>query len=466
MSDIHLARPAADLHRLAAALTGRLWLPGEPRYDEKRAVVNERCTGVRPAAVVSAATVGDVRQAIRWAGDNGLAVTPRGTGHSFAGYSVGGGLVVDVSGLADVVADETSGLVTVGGGATMNPLYRCLEQHQMAFPAGNSPTVGIGGLTLGGGVAAVSRAWGLTSDALVETVLVTADGRVRTCNARENPDLFWACRGGGGGNFGVNVSFTFQARPVTDVSVCCLIWTGADAHAVALLDTLQEVVRQGPNEFSARLGLSTSGRGQAVTVSAVGLFLGPARNLRDLLRPALDVAPPTRQEVLDLSYWAGKDYLRHETSGGGFAVRTRLSPGPLPADALETLLWWIRRWPGSRNVDGAGVGLFAWGGAINAVPATDTAFVHRDSLFLVSMDTSWTEDDAPGQVDANLRWLTGMYEAMGEHLPDSAYQNFTDPDLPDWRTAYYGRNFPRLVDIKRRHDPDNLFRFDQSIPVS
>lgn len=453
-------------NRLAGELTGRLWLPHQAPYDAKRTLFNKRYPDVRPAGVASVQTVRDIQRCLRWAQDVNLPVVARSTGHSYAGYSVNTGLVIDVAALNAVTVENSTGIVTVGGGATMADLYPVLQHHGVAFPAGNSPTVGIGGLTLGGGVAAVSRAFGLTCDALVETTIVTAEGTVLTCNATENSDLFWACRGGGGGNFGINVSFTFQAREVQDVSVFSLLWSATDP--IELLTVLQRIVQQAPDGFSARLGLDTSGmdRGQIrdnLRVSAVGLFLGPADQLRQILEPALNVATPRRQHVAELNYWAGNEYLRHDTSADRFAARTRVSAEPLSPEVLRILLSELHDWPGSRNPDGAGVGLFSWGGAINKVPATETAFVHRDGLFLLCMDTSWTAQDPPERVAAHQQWLSELYSATGAHLPHAAYQNFTDPDLRDWRTAYYGGNYSRLVDVKRRYDPDNLFRFDQGI---
>jgi FAD/FMN-containing dehydrogenase len=450
----------ADWQRLQKLVAGRVLRPGQRGFRSSSAPFNKRFATTTPSGVVSVASIADVQRAIEWARAVGVDVVARGGGHSYAGYSVNTGLVVDVSALNTVSADGSTGLVTAAGGARMADVYAAIQPHEMAFALGNGASVGIGGLTLGGGSAATSRKLGLTADALVRTTIVTADGRLLTCDAQENTDLYWACRGGGGGNFGINVSFTFQACPVPDVSTCLLLWDRADAPKV--LSVLQEIVRQAPDEFSARLGVSTTG-GSDTMVSAVGLHLGPAHELREILDPVLAVARPVREDIGDRTFWQAKDYLLHETSAGAFAVRTNFATQPLPAEAIATMLAWIDRWPGSDNPDGGGVALFAWGGAINQVAKTDTAFVHRDALYLVSMDTSWTEHDSPATVDAHLRWLAGLREAMTPYVSDGAYQNFIDPDLPDWRTAYYGANYPRLVEIKKRVDPDGFFAFAQGI---
>jgi len=350
--------------------------------------------------------------------------------------------------------------VTVAAGARTAGVYAAVEPHGIAFPLGNGASVGVTGLALGGGTAATSRAFGLTADTMVSTTLLTADGRLMTCDATENADLFWACRGGGGGNFGINVSTTFQAVPVGDVSTFLLLWDRAAAPKV--LEVMQQVQRDAPDAFSARLGVAASA-GSAPVVSAVGLHLGPARELRELLDPVLAVARPLREDISDRTYFEAQRYLLHDTSAQAFAVKTSFVREPLPAEAIDLVLSFVDRWPGSGNPDGGGAALFGYGGAVNRVAPADTAFVHREGLFLLSLDTSWTDHDDPATVEAGLRWLADLRAALTPYVTGGAYQNFIDPDLPDWRTAYYGANYPRLVEIKNRIDPAGLFTFPQAI---
>lgn len=198
-----------ELDRLAR---GRALLPGSPGFRSSSELFNRRYRDRSPAAVLSAAGADDVRTAVLWAREHDIPVVVRSGGHSFAGYSVNDGLVIDLGRLGLVRADESTGLVTMGGGARVGQIYDAVRPYEMAFPTGTSPLVGIAGLSLGGGCAYLSRKGGLTLDSMVESTIVTADGAVFTCNETENADLFWACRGGG--NFGVHVSFMFRARPV------------------------------------------------------------------------------------------------------------------------------------------------------------------------------------------------------------------------------------------------------------
>ncbi|MFD9124130.1 FAD-binding oxidoreductase [Kitasatospora sp. NPDC059571] len=457
----------SDWLGLGKAVRGRVCRPGEPGYLMGTRLFNTRYEGARsPLGVLAAADAEDVRQGIRWAREHGVPLVAHSGGHSFAGYSVNDGLVIDLARLCTTRADGSTGLVTVGGGTRTGQLYGAIRPFEMAVSAGTHPAVGVAGLVLGGGCEFAARKLGLTCDALVETVVVTADGRLLTCNERENPDLFWACRGGGGGNFGINVSFTFQAQPVGDVSTCSLTWRWSDAMTV--LPVLQRIVAHAPDEFAARLGVSTAGpdrragRENAV-VTTVAQYLGPSAELRSILDDALTAAAPATAEFEDRTYWDAKMHMSHATSGGDFALRTNFTAGPVADEGIGAMLSWVERWPGSTNTDGGGVGLFAWGGQINRVAAEDTAFVHRDTLFLVSMDTSWTAEDSPALVAENLDWLNGLYDAVGPHVSDAAYQNFVDPELTDWQRAYYGANLPRLVEVKRKYDPDDVFGFDQSI---
>lgn len=448
-----------DWSRLDNAVSGRVLRPGAAGFDAVSTPFNRRFAATVPAGVVSVTSVVDVQRAIAWAREVGVGAVVRGGGHSYAGYSVGPGLVIDLGPLNTVSANASTGLVTAAGGASMSDVYAAIEPCEMAFALGNGASVGIGGLTLGGGYGATSRVHGITADALVATTLVTADGEVLRCSADENPDLFWACRGGGGGNFGVNVSFTFQAQPVADCATYLLLWRIEDAEKV--FSVVQETVRSAPDAFAARVGVSTTG--SDAVVSCIGQHLGSAAELADILDPIRSVAQPFRVEVDDRTYWQAKDDLLHETSAGAFAARTSVLSQPLPDDGIDALLSTVRRWPGGGNPDGGGAALFSWGGVVNRVPAADTAFAHRDAMFLLSMDTSWAEDDSPAVVGANLGWLAELADTMAPYGRDRSYLNFTDPDLKSWRTAYYGDNYPRLAAIKRRVDPDGFFAFEQGI---
>ncbi|WP_433260863.1 FAD-binding oxidoreductase [Actinosynnema sp. CS-041913] len=449
----------SDWDRLAGLVAGRVRRPGDAGFRARSVPFNTRFAATTPLGVLSVASVADVRAAVKWARDVDVPIVARSGGHSYGGCSVNTGLVVDMSLLNTVHANGSDGIVTAAGGARMADVYAAIEPENMAFALGNGSSVGIAGLVLGGGTAPTSRVYGLTADALVSTTIVTADGELLTCDAVENEDLFWACRGGGGGNFGINVSFEFQARPVVDCSTYLLLWDRGDAPKV--FATLQDTLAKAPRGFATRIGVNTTG--DNTVVSAIGMHMGPSRELRDLLDPVLSVARPVREHIADETFWGAKDFILHDTTAAAFAAKTNFVAEPLPDEAIATLLAHVDRWPGSGNPDGGGAALFSWGGAVGDVAPDATAFAHRDALFMLNLDTSWADDDEPAVVEANLRWLTDLHRAMAPHVGEGAYVNFIDPDLADRSTAYYGANYPRLLDIKRRRDPDGVFTFDHGI---
>jgi FAD/FMN-containing dehydrogenase len=457
-----------DWQKLARRLKGGLVLPGDPSYEQERLPFNRRYENIFPAGIALCANARDVRESILWARDFNIPIVARSGGHSYDGYSTTPGLIIDLSNLNRIAVNDKQGTVTISAGALNEDIYSGLEPHGVAVPAGRCPTVGVSGLVLGGGFGFSSRKLGLMSDTLVETELITADGRKLICNADENSDLFWACRGGGGGNFGINTSFTFKTSPVDNVSVYQVAWAWDDAADV--LAAVQEIVQHAPDEFSLRLGLGVvgafprSGR-TGTTISIIGLYFGPKEELTELLDPALSVATPTAVLIEDLTFWEAKDFLFHTVPKDSFTEKSNYIIEPLSDRAIATLLEWVERWPGSSNPDGGGVALFAWGGAMNRVPVDATAFSHRDALFLLAFDTSWEPEDSHKVVKANLHWIREFFDAMQPYVSDQAYQNFIDPALKNWQQAYYGANFERLVEVKKTYDPDDVFHFAQSIPT-
>jgi hypothetical protein len=453
---------------LARSLNGDLVLPGDPTYARRRLPFNRRYASVHPSGIALCSSASDVRQCVEWSRQHEVAIAARSGGHSYAGYSTTPGLVIDVSRLNHVAVDKDARTVSVGAGARNTDVYNGLQPHAVAISAGRCPSVGIAGLALGGGFGFSSRKLGLTSDSLLETKLVTASGSQLTCSARENPDLFWACRGGGGGNFGINTSFEFSTQPVGAVSIYDLEWDWRDAPKVA--PALQTILQHAPDELSLRIGMGKAGgehaRGALPTVTALGQYFGPPDKLAELLKPALRAARTTKRLIAPRTFWQAKDYLFHTTPRDRFMEKSSYIDTPVSDSGFATMMQWVERWPVSLNSDGGGMALFGWGGAINRVPATETAFVHRDAIFLMAYATSWTANDSRPTVSAGLDWIEGFFAAMEPHVAASSYQNFLDPELTDWKRAYYGANLERLVRVKHRYDPDNRFRNAQSIPVA
>jgi FAD/FMN-containing dehydrogenase len=404
-----------------------------------------------------------LRAAVRWAARNDVPIAARSGGHSYAGYSTRtGALVVDLAGLGGVAPAPGNRSARVGAGALLIDVYTALARRGVTIPAGSCPTVGIGGLAMGGGVGLASRTFGTTCDNVAALTIVTADGRALECDERRNPDLYWACRGGGGGNFGIVTGFTFRTHRVRAGSWFLARFAWEDAAEVVA--RWQRWAPNAPDELFSICSLSTGARGPVVTV--LGQYVGAQAPLRRLLGGLTRAARPVSLSVgtagwLDLQLrWAG---CLGETTAGcrvpprdPFGARSDYVAGPLRPDEVASLLH-----AGERRQGASGAILLdSYGGAINRVPAAATAFVHRDALFSIQYLAYW---GASGGAAAAMAWLRATHGAMRPHVSGLAYQNYIDPDLTGWRRAYYGANAARLADVARRYDPDGVFRFRQSI---
>jgi hypothetical protein len=460
------------LRELARTLDGTVVARGDAAYAKARLLVSTRFDAVHPQAVVFCETVADVQKTIRWAHRHDVHVVARGGGHSYGGYSTTPGVVIDVSRMAGVHVDPTGRVATVGAGARLIDVYEALWQHGLTIPAGSCPTVGLAGLTLGGGVGFSARKLGLTCDRLRSARVVLASGAAVRCSPSQHRDLFWALRGGGGGNFGIVAHFTFRPAPVGIVSTFSIEWPWAQAkQAVA---AWQKFAPHAPDELFSICNLSASGRGGTTHVVAFGQFIGPESQLRSLIAPLVNTGTPTRVRTDTMSYmgavmkWAGchqtveachlepRGTLGRETFKSGSDYFSR----PLPPAGIGALVRSIEL----RQQDGRSGSLLldAYGGAVNRVPKAATAFVHRDQLFSCQYVASWR----PGERAApSVDWVRRSRARMRPFASGFAYQNYIDPDLVHWQHAYYGSNLPRLKAVKRRHDPGNFFRFAQSIPL-
>ncbi|MEU9454632.1 FAD-binding oxidoreductase [Streptomyces sp. NPDC048277] len=488
---------ARDWKRLADALSpgASLYRPYSSEYLSLSLPFNHRYAGIQPAGIVTCATTDDVSEAIRWARGVGLPAVPRtGLGHNYAGYSTTTGLLLNMARMKSIVSTPAkggahsrvygpmkvvhdAGTVTVGAGVTNGDLHPLLEDQGMFVPTGRCPSVGVAGLVLGGGIGFSDKMFGLTCDRLVATTVVLADGHTVEATEDTHPDLFWACRGGAGNNFGVNTSFTFQYEQFQGtVGFYQLRWS-LDS-VLPVIATAQHIAQEteGDRRFHMRLGIGTNGTTRAqihanANVNAIGQFYGTVQELRAILDPLLKIGTaeerarnsasvrqvtPGEASVL-LS--ATTPIERFGTKSAILDSRTLLTDQQVGA-AAERLL----EWPGSNNEDGAGFAMFALGGEINQVPPDATAFVHRNDLFVFAAETSWTDYDLPSVAEANLHWLQQFYDDIfSGKAPEGAYQNFPDPTLRDWRQAYYGANYPRLVDVKRTYDPTGFFDYAQAI---
>ncbi|MGH8048320.1 MAG: FAD-binding oxidoreductase [Chthoniobacterales bacterium] len=468
LAEAFAASGPSDLmwRRFAETLRGNLLRPGNSRYGEIYPPFNKRYLSIRPAAIAIVRSLRDVRECVRFARDQGIPITARAGGHSYAGYSTSTGLIVDFRRMRAIDLNAGAATATLQAGARNEDIVRSFSGGGFTIPAGRCPTVAVSGLTLGGGFGFSSRHLGLTADRLLSTDVVTADGDVLHCSEKENADLFWALRGGGGGNFGINTRFRFQLAPVGNVAIYKVAWDFRDAPAI--LEAMQKLIADAPAEFSMRLGMGATGKTRVDTranaeISMLGQYFGSSAKLREILDPLIKAGRTTQVYISNADYWQAQRFFYKTAPINRFAVKSHYIRDPLTSAGIQTLVQGVQRRPGSSNRLGGGVTFFGWGGRINQVAPDATAFVHRDAILLMELDTGWTGEDAPHVAEANLDWLQTLSGEIRPHVSPYAYQNFIDPTLKTWRFAYYGRNYDRLVSVKRRYDRNDLFRFKQGI---
>jgi hypothetical protein len=451
------APPSGIFRELDRQLRGDVLQRGAAGYNAARVVYDTRFDGIKPQAIAFCESLADVQKTVRWARKHHIHIVPRSGGHSYGGYSTTSGVIVDVSRL-HAVSLAANGRAASGAGAHLLDVYTTLANRGRMIPGGTCPTVGIAGLTQGGGIGLSGRRFGLTCDHLLEATVVLADGRAVVANAHSHPDLYWALRGGGGGNFGIVTRFVFRTHPVGGVSTYSLEWPWSDAKQV--VQAWQAFAPHAPDGLSCVLNVNAAAGGASAHITSAGQFFGSEQALRSLLAPLVSAGTPTRfttttRTFLEaVHYWAGGG-----TGRATFAAKSSISTAPLSSAGIDALLHQID----DKRTSGTGSGvvlLDSWGGAIDRVPKAATAFVHRGALFSMQYLAYW---DAGAAGAPNLAWLRRCYAALRPHVSPFAYQNYIDPELPNWQHAYYGSNLTRLRQVKRKYDPRSVFHFRQSI---
>ena len=479
------AGPApGDWAALARDLSGPLVRPGDASYPTAKLLFDPRFDGQHPAGIAYVKNAQDVSTCLAFVRKFTIPVAARSGGHSYAGWSGTSGLIVDVSGMNTVAVSGAT--ATAGAGTRLIDFYHGLAAYSRAVPGGVCPTVGVAGFTLGGGVGIFSRAYGLTCDNLESVQIVTANGAVlaATADPGQHPGLFWACQGGGGGNFGVATEFAFRTRPAPRPVLFTLSWPWAQAAQVVA--GWQSWAPYAPDEMWSKLLLLTGvgARGPAVRVQ--GACLGSASDTAALLArfEAAVGAPPSDSAVSEPQPYltamlteagcAATGYpachLPWYSPGGTRKRQAQFSKSDfftaaLSDPAIGALLAGVAALRTTAGAPGGigGIQLDSFGGAINRVSPGATAFVHRNALFMAQYTTDWYADATAAEISNQHAWIRSCWASMRPYASGQAYVNYIDPDLINWRQAYYGANYPRLAVIKRGYDPTGLFTFPQAI---
>ena len=454
---------------LSNSMAGPLLLPGDDQFESLRMPAMSRYASPRPQAIARCAGPTDVSQAIMFARRLGLETAVRGAGHSFADHSSTSGLLLETGLMNTVTVDGD--LATIGSGARLAEIYRVLHDHRVTIPAGCGPTVGIAGLTLGGGLGVLGRTYGLSCDRLTSAEIVLADGTMITCDASMDHDLYWALRGAGGGSFGVVTALTFRTVPEPQAVAFHLSWPGDSA-----VEVVNAWLGWAPTAADA-MAASLTVRAAAdlsvpVTAHLVGAMIADDETAADALTDFEQLASAPvgqRQEFPAAPISEVKTRLAevgaNMAAGPATAVDHSASEfyrEPLPSAVASAVVKAVttNRIPGQARE----LAFTPMGGAYNQMSADATAFVHRDELFLLERTASSDPGEPAATRAAAAQWLSQVRDVLAGYGTGRAYQNFSDPELTDPLPAYYGTNLRRLREVKARYDPDDFFHHGQSIP--
>jgi FAD/FMN-containing dehydrogenase len=454
------------LDGLRAQIRGGVFAPSDSGYADVRETFNAMHDG-KPALIVSCSGTADVRDAVKFARDHGLAVAVRGGGHSIAGLStVDGGLLTDLAPMNGVLVDPEQRLVRVQGGARLGDVDRETQAFGLATPLGQVSETGVAGLTLGGGYGWLRRKHGLACDSLVEAEVVCADGEIRRASADSNPDLFWAVRGGGG-NFGIVTSFTFRLHPLgPEVAFAATMYPIEEAAEI--MRRWRTYLEDVPDEvtsicvtltFPADPEMPKAIHDRPVVIIG-GVYAGDAdegmevmQPLRELGTVLFDMSAPTpftavqtgfdplfpRNELR--AYWKSQ-YLPELSDAAIDEIATRVQDRPAPLTLTST---------------------WRMGGAIAAIGEEETAFADRNSPYMVSVDGIWSD---PADDERVVSWVRSTWAAIKQFGTGGVYLNFTglaDEEVEAGVDTAFGRNLKRLAAVKDKYDPDNFFRLNNNI---
>ncbi len=471
----------SDWTALGHDLSGPLVRPGDAVYAVSKRLFDPRFDSLHPAGIAYCRNPHDVATCLAFVRKFGVPVAARCGGHSYAGWSSTSGLIIDVTRMAGV--NVSGSTATVGAGTRLVDFYNGLAAHGRAVPGGSCPTVGLAGLTLGGGVGVVSRAYGLTSDNVQSLQIVTADGQVRTCSSSQNSDLFWACRGGGGGNFGVVTSFTFGTHPAGEIVLFFLSWPWSQAARV--IAAWQSWAPHAPDALWSNLHLAAAPGGSVPTIEVGGTYLGSigaaAAQLEELyaavgshpFSPFVETTSWLHAMLVEAgcaSLTVNECHLPTQNPQGQLSRASEYAKSdffttPLSSHGIGALLSGVESFQRVAGAPGAsgGIAFDALGGAVNRVAPGATAFVHRNALFQAQYTTTWPAGSAAAAVARQHAWQQSFWQSMRPYASGQAYQNYIDPALTNWRQAYYGANYTRLTQVKATYDPHRVFSFPQAV---
>lgn len=429
-----------------------IYVSADDEFDAKAKIHNPRVQK-KPQAIVFPRSTRDVQTIVRWAREHDHTLSIRCGGHSYEGYCIGSDILLDVSRFRDFQISDDGSTVRIGAGWTQGELYEKLFAAGKTMVMGSCPSVGISGFALGGGYGYLSRLYGMACDNLVSVEMVDVNGNIVYANAESNSDLFWALRGAGGSNFGIVTALRFKIYDAPRVTVFLFEWPWDQVGQISSL--WFDWAPTAPGELAASLGLG----GKLVSIS--GQFVGSPDTLQTLL-PARWPKPTVKNTSVQKPTFM--DAVRYFSGGGGasprFKAQSEYWQKPMSHTAVVDIKAALDSAPGNTSPLAM---IDAYGGAIAQLKNTDTAFVHREGMLGVMQTMLYWNRAADDE--KNLAWFEHYRNAIAPYVSGYSYQNYADSTRTDWQHAYYGENWDRLVEIKRKYDPSGWLSFPQGIPV-
>lgn len=442
-----------------SGLTGKIIAKESFEYEESRLAWN-RAIEKYPLVIIYCNNEEDVINAILWAKNNSIEIRVRSGAHSYEGYSTGNDVaVIDISKMNEIYIDENNGFARIGGGVRNREIYEALGSRNYAFPGGGCPTVGVAGLVLGGGWGYSSRFLGLACDSLIEVEMINYEGKKLILNEQSNSDLFWACKGSGGCNFGIITSMTIKLKE--KIKMGTLIYINypniSNEDNIKVIEVLQELYKNLDRRMNLKTAIYNSperGRGVKLT----GLFYGNSIEAREILNPLENITSSIETKIEDMSIlecnrWiqdSHPDYEKYKSTGR-FVYRD------YNYDEIKQLIEIIDD-PAEGSVYTA-ISFYGAGGAIADVDKLDTAYYYRDAKFIMGIQSVWEENK---YADINREWVKSNFRSI-EILTEGSFVNFPLDELDNYEKEYYGQNIKRLKEIKKQYDPYNVFNYPQVI---
>jgi FAD/FMN-containing dehydrogenase len=434
--------------------------PGDAQFADYQISFNTR-TALTPKLRALCKTAGAVGVMVDWCRSNNLPFALRSGGHSYEGFSQSASVVIDTRQIAAITVDTATKTASVGAGAALGQLYQAIAPHGFAFPGGSCPTVGVSGHLLGGGYGYLARPFGLACDNVLSLDLVDPAGQQIHADAQQNADLFWACRGGGGGSFGIVTGYELRLPQLANVFTFNIKFQNLSVQKAAeVMKEWQAWAPHAPQSIDSNLVISKHAGG-GIDLRCAGQSTGTSQELKRELGFLMAQPPIVQRSYINaIYYFAGSRPGPNGWTYPSSAMKGKsdYAVSPMTDAGLSALMNEVS------TRTGISVVCDAYGGAISGPAADATAFAHRgDTLFCLQYGSNW---ESPSATPQRLDEMRQCYAAMRLYFSGAAYVNYCDLDLTDYASAYWGQNLPRLKQIKSAFDPNNIFKHAQSVPLA